>query len=70
MKPAALLHWQRKSEPQGVVTRPYLPLDRALLCCGCEAVFEAADSQSCPACGSHQAIALGRVLGEARKVAG
>lgn len=45
--------------------RPAIPADRALLCMDCDSLFEAVESQTCPACGSRQAVALGRVLGRA-----
>jgi hypothetical protein len=45
-----------------LVTRPVIPLDRALLCLDCDSVYEAAGAQTCPACGSYQGWAIGRAL--------
>lgn len=42
--------------------RPTIPMDRALLCLDCEAIFEAEGTQKCPACGSSMAWAIGRAL--------
>lgn len=42
--------------------RPTIPMDRALLCLDCEAIFEAEGHQTCPACGSATAWAIGRAL--------
>lgn len=42
--------------------RPTIPMDRALLCLDCEAIFEAEGHQTCPACGSSAAWAIGRAL--------
>ncbi len=46
--------------------RPTIPVDRALLCLDCDAIFEAAGTQRCPACGSPVAWALGRALSRPR----
>jgi hypothetical protein len=42
--------------------RATIPMDRALLCIDCEAIFEATGSQTCPSCGSAAAWAIGRAL--------
>jgi hypothetical protein len=42
--------------------RPTIPMDRALLCLDCESIFEAEGHQTCPACGSAAAWAIGRAL--------
>lgn len=57
---SALLSWKKPDAPQGTVTRPHFPLSSALLCANCEAVYQGEGSQQCPACGSRQAVALGR----------
>lgn len=53
--------------PAGEITlRPTIPLDRALLCGDCGAIFEAEGEQQCPACGSKEALSLGRALNRDR----
>ena len=42
--------------------RPTIPVDRALLCADCDSIFEAEGTQTCPACGSTIALAIGRTL--------
>jgi hypothetical protein len=42
--------------------RPTIRMDRALLCLDCESIFEAEGHQTCPACGSATAWAIGRAL--------
>lgn len=55
----------RAHDPEPPPARAHFPLSSALLCCNCDSVFEATGGQTCPACGSKQAVALGRVLGRA-----
>ena len=50
-----------------VGARPHFALDRALLCADCSSLYEASGDQTCPSCGSRQAMSLARPLG--RKVA-
>jgi hypothetical protein len=53
----------REPEPEsvvGTVTRPHWPIGRCLVCAQCDSCFEASGDQACPACGSKQAISLGR----------
>jgi hypothetical protein len=42
--------------------RPSIPLERALLCLDCDAVFEMGRGACCPACGSSTTWTLGRLL--------
>jgi hypothetical protein len=51
-------------KPEDVLrqVRPSIPLERALLCLDCDAVFEMGRGASCPACGSSTTWTLGRLL--------
>lgn len=43
----------------------FVPLERAVLCAGCAAVFEI--NGHCPACGSATFLSLGRLLNREEK---
>lgn len=59
----SILGFTLNGKPAGEVTiRPTIPLDRALLCLDCEAIFEAEGAQRCPACASERAWAIARAL--------
>lgn len=55
----------RAHDPEPPSPRACIPLSSALLCVECSSVYQAEGAQVCPACGSKQAVALGRVLGRA-----
>ena len=58
-------HFRAKPAPgaRGDATGPRaaIALERALLCLDCEAIYEMGGGP-CPACGSHAAWAVGRLL--------
>lgn len=52
-----------EAEVAAVSVRAAIRLERALLCAGCDALYEMRDGPDCcPACGSGQAMAIARAL--------
>lgn len=50
------------SEVAEAVLRPSIPLSTAMLCGECEALYEVGSPNTCPRCGSAQAMPLARAL--------
>lgn len=58
-----MTRWLRPAPPaEPVPARAYVRRELAMSCLDCEAIFEAAGDQHCPACGSAQAFSVARVL--------